>query len=123
MLQGGQTASVEFKIDMNEKYMEEFEQRLGSNLQRASEYFISVMKSAVPVDTGTLKSTMKSRKLRATKRNPAGGHKLDAQYYLFFYEYGTLNEDGSERQKAKPITNPLLAQNEERLTQIITQGL
>lgn len=122
-LSGGQLAAVDIKADLNERYIAELEERLSANLKRAADYFEGVLRPELPEDEGTLKGTLKTRRMPKTKKNPTGGWRVQAEFYLFFYEYGTLGADGDWRQEPRQISAPLLQQHESKINQIITEGL
>lgn len=122
-LTGGQIASIDLSAKVNDKFVAELEDRLDRNLRRASEYFLGVIRPALPEESGHLKSTAKVKPIPKNKKNPMGGYRVDTEFYLFFYEYGTETRRGTVRQPAKQITNPLLEQHEQKIIDLVTEGL
>lgn len=123
MLTGGALAGVEIKTEVDLKVAQEFVAKVDANLKDAADHFQGILVPKLPVDEGTLKKTARVRRIRPSKKNPGGGYRVDAEFYLFFYEYGTQTEKGETRQPARPVVNPLLQANEDKIQEIITKDL
>lgn len=116
--------AVDIKTTVEDKVAEAFTEKVQANLKNAADYFLGVLQPKLPVDEGTLKSTAKVKRVRASKRLPAGAYRIETEYYLFFYEYGTLTPKADKvHQPARPITGPLLQAQESTLVELITEGL
>lgn len=122
-LSSGQLASVDIQTTLNERYVAELEERVDGNLKRAAAYVRGLLSVEVPVDKGSLQTGLAVKPIPKSKKNPVGGWRVAAEFYLFFYEYGTLGADGDWRQEPRQITAPLLQSHESQINDIITEGL
>jgi HK97 gp10 family phage protein len=103
-----------------EKITAEVEKKAMDRLEKASGVVADAARQLVPINTGKLKETIRTRRLKGDPkldvRVYAGSREKGGAYYAHMVEYGTV------KMKARPFLRPALNKSKTAIMNIMENG-